>query len=577
MVAVSAGFGAMAQSAEAIVLPAAATAPVSVAISADGLEAFGAGESRLRVYELGALAPELSAVTTFVDGVDGVSGIGGSIAVALDPAGESVYVAGFLDDAVALFERDPFSGDVAFVEAVFDGGPVTGLNGPSAVTVSDDGQVVYATGADSQSIVSFERDPVTGALTFVGAEVNGVDGVTGLGSARSVVSVADGQAGEADVYVAGFADDAIAFFEAGPVPGALAYRSTVFQGLDGVRGLGGVTALARTPGRDPAAVDLLAVGFVSDAVSVFARNADGTLAQIDVELDNVGSVRGMNGPTSVAIHPDGETVYVGSCLDQAIVVFSRDAATGLLEFVEDVRPPGLAGIQDLAVSPTGDSVVVADRAGVFEFSLDPRAGLFSARPGATEAAPAPSGGARVVRPRHRVRSDEAEPEVRSVSVPLAGWREASSVERRWSAVDVFSASASGRTAWRRTTASEPPRLAGTPGQSASAGTLMRRREIERSGSTVPLGDRAGLSASEAAPPSPAERHGHPPSVRPASPAGPGAAESRPRRDGRAQRPGRIPVAGGSASGDVTAGMPVVVLALAPLLLVGLRRRLIARS
>ena len=84
MVALAAASGALPRRAHAIILSSAASAPVSVAVSSDGSQAFAAGESRLRVFELTSPPPELSASTTFVNGVGGVSGIRGSISVSLD-------------------------------------------------------------------------------------------------------------------------------------------------------------------------------------------------------------------------------------------------------------------------------------------------------------------------------------------------------------------------------------------------------------------------------------------------------------------------------------------------------------
>ena len=69
-------------------------------------------------------------------------------------------------DAVAVFSRDPASGARAFVEVQRDGfGGVDGLFHP--VTISPDGNHLYAAGGGDDTVVVFSRDSATGSLTFI--------------------------------------------------------------------------------------------------------------------------------------------------------------------------------------------------------------------------------------------------------------------------------------------------------------------------------------------------------------------------------------------------------------------------
>jgi len=70
------------------------------------------------------------------------------------------------------------------------------------VSLSKDGKFLFATGAAEHSLVVFRRDLATGALHYVGAEIDGVNDVDGLFEARWV----DVSPDNAHVYVAGLGD-----------------------------------------------------------------------------------------------------------------------------------------------------------------------------------------------------------------------------------------------------------------------------------------------------------------------------------------------------------------------------------
>jgi hypothetical protein len=100
-------------------------------------------------------------------------------------------------------------------------------------------------------------------------------------------------------------------------------------------------------------------------VAVFSRNAaTGMLSFVEALVDGVGGVDGLAEAWSVAVSPDGANVYASGKLDNAVAVFRRDAATGRLSFVE-AQLDGAGGVEGLggawlvAVSPDGASVYAA--------------------------------------------------------------------------------------------------------------------------------------------------------------------------------------------------------------------------
>jgi 6-phosphogluconolactonase (cycloisomerase 2 family) len=176
-----------------------------------------------------------------------------------------------------------------------------GLDGATQAAVSPDGQHVYVASVDADAVVVFTREAATGILTFVEAELDGVDGVTGLDDPSWVVVSPDG----AHVYAGG------AYFTRDSGTGALTFVTTT--------GVGGREA-ALSPGGE----HLYAAG--ANTVRVYARDAvTGTLTSVQTEVLWLAA--------AITVSPDGAHVYVGS--DRRVVAFGRNAGTGSLTFIEE--------------------------------------------------------------------------------------------------------------------------------------------------------------------------------------------------------------------------------------------------
>jgi hypothetical protein len=171
-----------------------------------------------------------------------VDGVLSARDVAVSPDGSHVYVAGWLSNAVAVFERDSITGELTFVEVERDGvGGVDGLEGPTGLAVSADGEHVYASSEVDDAVVTFDRDPVTGELSFIEAIVDG-SGAEGLDGAAALALSPDG----ASLYVAGGVDDAIAVFDRDAPSGVLTVREVHVDTFGGVHGIDGAGCVAVT-------------------------------------------------------------------------------------------------------------------------------------------------------------------------------------------------------------------------------------------------------------------------------------------------------------------------------------------
>jgi DNA-binding beta-propeller fold protein YncE len=271
--------------------------------------------------------------------------------VAVSPDGASVYVASRGSDAVAILDRDPLTGalnqKVGIAGCVSEDGTMgtcdlgDGLNGATAVAVSPDGRNVYVASFDGDAVASFERDPATGALNQIDCwseDGSGGDCLDGkaLDDPFGVAVSPDGRS----VYVASATSGAVAVFERDVVSGQLTQPADATGCIsdDGTAGecadgtaLAGATSVAVTTD----GLNVYVAARDSNALAIFNRDpASGLLNQngcIDTAgLDcTLGTALGV--AFSVAVSADGESVYVAGSLDDAVAVFDRKTSSGELD------------------------------------------------------------------------------------------------------------------------------------------------------------------------------------------------------------------------------------------------------
>ncbi len=322
--------------------------------------------------------------------VDG-SALDGASSVTVSPDGENAYVTAALSDSIAVFDRTPNgrlvqkSGRAGCISDTGSSPCADGrrLDGPTSVTVSPDGESVYVAAEFSDAIVIFDRAP-NGKLTQKAGEAGCIsdsgDGscADGRGLLRPT-SVALSPDGES-AYVT--ADRTVGVFDRA-TDGTLKQKSGAagctneFGNFSCVNGtaLDGTNSVTVSPDGESVYV---ASSSGNGGVAVFDRGREGRLTQKPgasgcINSDGSSACTdgsAIAGAISVAVSPDGQSVYVAS-YKGAVAIFNR-APNGTL--AQKPNPKGcvretassacadgsaLFGANSVAVSPDGLSVYVA--------------------------------------------------------------------------------------------------------------------------------------------------------------------------------------------------------------------------
>jgi uncharacterized repeat protein (TIGR01451 family) len=247
----------------------------------------------------------------------------------------------------------------------------------SSLVFSADGQHAYAAGVfESQAAVrAFNRDPVSGDLIDAQLLRQGVDGVTGIRGASDLALSSDGRF----LFVAGSQSDAIVVFERDTMTGDLTILDQYQAGDLGIQGLGGVHRLLI----GPEGQFLYAASLSDQALSVFAIDTmDGTLTQVGALRQGVDEIDGLNGIAEIRFSDDGEVLYVAATDNESLAAFDRDTINGTLEpagLIMNFELPGDVLLGSSGMSTHGDRVMVAalDSNLIARFDYDRDSGTFT--------------------------------------------------------------------------------------------------------------------------------------------------------------------------------------------------------
>lgn len=336
-------------------------------------------------------AGKLSFRDSTVDADSGgtAGGLLGASALAVAPDAEHVYAAGTNESGVASFAREPVTpgGLLTFLGAK----PDFKVGEPPGLAISPDGENLMLLAELDKRLYSMQRDPADGSVEIRDTEVDEVDDpsdpggeVSGIYESSAVTFSPDGNF----VYVTAFSDYSIAVFSFDPATGELSYIETEADGVNDPSDPGGEVAGLYEPYDivvSPDGESVYAPGNSDDSVAAFNRDtATGKLSFAEAEFDGAAGVEGLDSADSIEISPDGAFVYVGSQTDEAIAVFSRDAATSELSFSSVVQSTARGGseteledVEDIALSPDGSELFAAGEDKLLRFDRNAASGALT--------------------------------------------------------------------------------------------------------------------------------------------------------------------------------------------------------
>ena len=269
--------------------------------------------------------------------------LGGASDVAVSPDGSSVYVAASAGNRIEHFLRSSPQGGLAY-DGCLEGqpfcipSPATPLNRPHGVAVSPDGRSVYVAVTDGDSIAHFVAGSPHGKLVYDGCLAN--DATQGcvdlpgapLDGAWGVAVSPDGRS----VYVASADSASLAHFVANGPDGRLTFDACLADTA--------APNCADLPGRpldearsvavSPDGRSVYVASSASGSIAHFFRDPDGQIAYdgclANDDVDGCADLPGapIDGAYGVAVSPNGRSVYVVSDGSGSVAHFFRSLGDG---------------------------------------------------------------------------------------------------------------------------------------------------------------------------------------------------------------------------------------------------------
>lgn len=288
----------------------------------------------------------------------------------LSPNGDHLFAAASGDQAIMSFSRNDTDGSLTLNQTVENNlSQDFGIDGVYGIALSADGQYIYAVGSESDAVAVFAVNAGDGSLTFVEKEVLGVNDPDDSGSTVTFmdrpIDIQVSEDGE-HVYVAADFSSSLVIFDRDAATGKLSFKESFKKGVNGVSGLGGASAVWSSHDNR----HLYVMGRGDDSIAIFDRSPSGDEVTFSSALtQQQADFIGLNAPLAVIGSHDDSRLYGLGFDDSSLVTFERvttasDPEFGVLTFA-DIEQDNVNDINSMAgpialdLSSDGDWIVVA--------------------------------------------------------------------------------------------------------------------------------------------------------------------------------------------------------------------------
>jgi 6-phosphogluconolactonase (cycloisomerase 2 family) len=175
-----------------------------IAITTDNSQLFVASvaSNAISVFDINA-SEDVIFNHAIRDGDDSKYGLGGAVNVIITPDNDQVIAAGFNENAITIFNRNT-NGVLKYSQTLLNGKEgVKNMIAPQGLTVSPDGNYLYAACGGGNAIIVFAKND-QGRYSYI-QSISNSDDVSGLGGAGYITTSPDGT----HVFVASEADNAV--------------------------------------------------------------------------------------------------------------------------------------------------------------------------------------------------------------------------------------------------------------------------------------------------------------------------------------------------------------------------------
>ncbi len=287
--------------------------------SPDGTYIYASGywDHSVAIFQRDLNTGELTYLDRVKDNFFGADGLSGVRDIVMTTNGNYFYTAGYLDNGIGVYERDEQSGLLNYQSVVKDG--VLGVDGLSNVidlALSPDDQFLYAAAEGEAAISIYERD-ANGDLSYLNVIKNTDPGIVGLEGISAIEISEDGL----HLYITSAFDQAIVHFARDANNGSLSFLEVIDNlfSENGVAVLDGASDLKLSA--DGQYLFVTAEG--TGVLSAFSRDlTNGQLTLMATAENGDEETNGLAGANSVALSPDGKFIYVNGAIDDALAIFS---------------------------------------------------------------------------------------------------------------------------------------------------------------------------------------------------------------------------------------------------------------